>query len=175
MLVIFNSRIYSKKVFTSKNGSEYVLLNVSKYAGKNKEGLSLYNEVHLAVWGQFDVELAKALDKGDHITFSLDNEKVNTWTDQNGQPHPYIQGNCVVGELCACYTNHPSAGLYNYAQRKEQQRQATPVVAVATPAAAAPATPVAPAAQQVAPPAPAAPAANSFLGTGLPEGFESPF
>ena len=142
---IFNARIgFDPKVKTASAGGEYVLLNVSKRSGKDQNGQPVYSEFHLAVWGERDVALARRLGVGDYITFTIERERVETWTGQDGKCHPFMSGNVRTGELCAVYTNKPSAGLFQYEQEAENQRAAhkaqQKVVAPAPTPAPAPAT-----------------------------------
>ena len=131
---IFNARVsFAPKVKTSTNG-EYVLLNASKKAGKTSDGQPIYNEYHLSVWGERDVSLARNLGVGDYITFTIERERLESWTGQDGKVRPYLSGNVRTGEICAVYTNKPSAGLFAYEQEAQTRREAAKSQRPATPA-----------------------------------------
>lgn len=191
---IFNARIkFAPKVGTASNGNEYVLLNVSKKAaGKDADGSPIYNEYHLVVWGRYDVELAKALNVGDHVCVGIEKERVSYRTDQKtGKVYPFISGDVATGELAAVYTNSPSQGLFAYAQAQAQayaarkaanqapseliQQTPVPQVTPAVPQAApamAPAAPAPQAAPQMVAPTPApmvAPAASVQMTAPAPQ------
>lgn len=118
---IFNARVkFQPKVGSASNGNEYVLLNVSKKAGKDADGAPIYNEYHLIVWGKYDVELAKALSINDRVCVGIEKERVSYRTDQKtGKVYPFISGDVATGELAAVYTNSPSAGLFAYTQAQQ--------------------------------------------------------
>ena len=187
---IFNARIkFAPKVGTASNGNEYVLLNVSKKAGKDSDGNAVYNEYHLVVWGRYDVELAKALNVGDRICFGIEKERVSYRTDQKtGKVYPFISGDVATGELAAVYTNSPSQGLFAYAQAQAQayaarkaanqapseliQQAPVPQVTPAVPQAAPAMAPAPQAAPQMVAPTPApmvAPAASVQMTAPAPQ------
>ena len=140
--------------------------------GKTAEGQPQYSEYHLAVWGERESALARNLGVGDYITFTLEREKIE-FRESNGKVYPFLSGNVRPGELCAVYTNKPSAGLFAYEQEAQTKREAAKAQRAATPApAAVPAAPVAPA--TYAAPAPAAAKVGNGLIQPVPQAQPAP-
>ena len=123
--MVVNAKVkFAPKVGRASTGDEYVLLNATKREGRDAAGNAVFVEYHLAVWGQFDVELAKNLSAGDRITFGVEKIRPNVRIDEKtGKYYPYISGNVCSGELSAVYSNTPSPSLFAYEQSQQARRE----------------------------------------------------
>lgn len=121
---IINARVQeTPKLGKYPNGNEYVLLNISKRSGKNASGVPIYNNFRVFVVNEFDMELAKSLDKNDYVSVTIVNELLCAYVSKTtGTPHAYMSGTAVMGNLTASYSNHPSQGLFDYEDAQEKRR-----------------------------------------------------